>query len=310
MEDVDMSALDRAVRALQHIAQSKYAVPAKCKEKYLWQHATSTALQLVEPILRVARNTKDISSKYVLWTGMIELVAGTVKATGLDTMTDQEAVEEDENFDIESFEKWKSVLVPCVGDSSLPVEICSSLVRALFDASIIHQIEPSEVPDASKSPLEGLLVLRRPRARRVPFSPRERMSYVCFDELIGLSTCQENTTEHTKLAQAAAPLLILRLAVPIRAYVIDHPLRGRRPQPLSELEELLFAFEKIKTITLHPQALAADSIAARRSGPNAHVHFLYPLLVKALAVASSTWCGAKEVLLPLQSVLESITPVS
>ncbi|KAK4560388.1 Endocytosis and vacuole integrity protein [Recurvomyces mirabilis] len=308
-EDIDMSALSQAVRALQHIVQSKYAVPAKCKDKYLWQQATTTALRLVEPILRVARDTRDISSRNLLWTAMIQIVAGTVNATGLDIMTDQKAIKEDEHFDIESFEKWKGMLVPCVGDASLPVDTRISLVRALFDASIVHRIEPSEVPDAFKSPLEGLLELRRPRARRVPFSPRERLSYVCFDELIALATCQKDSTEHTNLAQAAAPLLVLRLAVPIRAYVIDHPLRGRRPQPLSELEELLFVFEKIKTIKLHPQALAADPVASRRSGPDAHVHCLYPLLVKAVAVASNKWCGAEEVLLPLQSVLEGIAPM-
>ena len=136
------------------------------------------------------------------------------------------------------------------------------------------------------------------------------MCYECFSQLIALSSKSDSSTESSTLAQATAPFLILRLAIPIRAYIADQYLRGKAPQPLSELEELLYCFEAIKILKLDPDALARDPVAAGRRGENAHLHFLYPLLVKAVGMAGDSWSGADEVLSPLQGVLASIVPVS
>jgi hypothetical protein len=135
------------------------------------------------------------------------------------------------------------------------------------------------------------------------------MCYECFSELITLSSSNNDSGEATNLAQAAAPLLILRLAIPIRAYIADQPLRGRRPQPLPELEELLFCFETIKNLKLHPSALQQDPLGSDRSGEKAHLHYLYPLLVRAVGTAGDRWSGADEVLTPLQALLQAIVPV-
>lgn len=141
----------------------------------------------------------------------------------------------------------------------------------------------------------------------MPYSQREQMSYVCFKELIALSSARDDSTpEYKRLAQAAAPLLILRLAIPIRAYIADQPLRGRAPQPLSELEELLFCFEQIEVLRLHPGALR-DTRNEVTSGEKAHLSYLYPLLAKAVKTAGDRWSGAEEVLDPLQQTLERLT---
>ncbi|KAK5110386.1 hypothetical protein LTR62_006094 [Meristemomyces frigidus] len=309
-EHLASSALLRAIHALQQIVQSKYIVPAKCKGTYLWQQATTSALKVAKPVLQAADQLDDDAARIALWEAVVEIVVSTVQGHGLNTISDQKSIEEDEQFDIERLEQWKTKLLPGIGRPDLPVGLRTLLVQGLFDASIIHRIEPGEVPETPHSPLSGLYNLRQPRVKRVPFSLRERMSYVCFEELIALATCQEDSPEHVNLAQAAAPLLILRLAIPIRAYITDHPLRGHWPQPLSELEELLFTFEKIKEVRLHPRAFAVDPVAGRRGGSDAHVHLLYPLLVKALAVAGSKWCGSEEVFGPLQAVLEAIMPVA
>ena len=115
----------------------------------------------------------------------------------------------------------------------------------------------------------------------------------------------DSSPEQERIAQAVAPLLILRLAIPIRAYIADQPLRGRAPQPLSELEELLFCFEQIEKLRLRPTALPhAKTVGA--GGEKAHLSYLYPLLAKAIKTAGDRWSGAEEVLEPLQETLERL----
>ncbi|KAK0313150.1 Endocytosis and vacuole integrity protein [Friedmanniomyces endolithicus] len=285
MEMVDSGAVLSAIRTLKRIVDSKYDVPAKCKE----------VMELADAV------------KSSLWTEYAGIAAAIVKGNGAANVADEDEVRRDELADIDSFQTLRAVLVPRVGSPSLPDHIRHAYCRSLFDASIVHRAEPGEVPDIQKSPLKDLQRIRRGRARRVPYSRRERMSYVCFEELIALSCSSEGgTIEQLELAQAAAPLLVLRLAIPIRAYIADHPLRGKRPQPLSELEELLFCFDRIKSLRLHLKALAADPVAKDRTGSTAHLHFLYPLLTRAVAIAGDSWSGTQEVHQPLQSVLQTI----
>ena len=134
------------------------------------------------------------------------------------------------------------------------------------------------------------------------------MSYICFNELIALSSAKpDSTPEDEKLAQVAAPLLVLRLAIPIRAYIADQPLRGRAPQPLSELEELLFCFENIEKLEVLPGALPDRWQQVGGGGSKkAHLAYLYPLLAKAVKTAGDRWSGAEEVLAPLQETLERL----
>ncbi|KAK0267645.1 Endocytosis and vacuole integrity protein [Friedmanniomyces endolithicus] len=308
MEMVDSGAVLSAIRTLKRIVDSKYDVPAKCKGTALWWKASSAAVNLSHHVLGLPEVMELADAvKSSLWTEYAGIAAAIVKGNGAANVADEDEVRRDELADIDSFQTLRAVLVPRVGSPSLPDHIRHAYCRSLFDASIVHRAEPGEVPDIQKSPLKDLQRIRRGRARRVPYSRRERMSYVCFEELIALSCSSEGgTIEQLELAQAAAPLLVLRLAIPIRAYIADHPLRGKRPQPLSELEELLFYFDRIKSLRLHLKALAADPVAKDRTGSTAHLHFLYPLLTRAVAIAGDSWSGTQEVHQPLQSVLQTI----
>jgi hypothetical protein len=178
--------------------------------------------------------------------------------------------------------------------------------RALFEASLIHEPESGEVPDAKVSPLKDIDNVRRGRVKKVPFSLREELAYVCWQELVFLASTSDGSAEWQRLSKAAAPLLILRLAIPIRAYIADQPLRGRAPQPLSELEELFFSFETIQHLNLGPDALSSDTASAGQAGSRAHLKYLYPLLVQAVVTAGDKWSGSEEVLAPLQRVLVTV----
>ena len=309
-EIVETGALLSAAQGLERLITAKYDLPTEHRGITLWRKATIAALALCQLVLELTNDPElNQYTNSSLWREYVGIAAGIVKANSVHSVEDMNRVYEDQLFDIESFETLKKLLVPRLGRADLPDDVRHAYCRALFEASIVHPTEEGEVPASSASPLEGIQKIRHGRAKHVPYSQRERMSYVCFSELITLASMCDGSVEGRNLSRAAAPLLILRLAIPIRAYITDQPLRGRRPQPLSELEELLYCFEQIKKLQLHPEALASDPTAEGRRGSNAHLNFLYPLLVKAVAAAGDRWSGADEVLKPLQSALGAITPV-
>jgi len=109
------------------------------------------------------------------------------------------------------------------------------------------------------------------------------MSYFCLSELASLVAVHDGSTERIKLAQAAAPYLILRAALPLKAYIADQPLRGRMPQPESHRQELLFVLRKMKELNSEPKAIP-DSPGV--SSPHKkHLHRLFPLFHKAISIA-------------------------
>ena len=308
-ETIASDAVPVGVQTLQRLMKSKYEVSAKCKGTALWRKATAALVDVAESLLQtLERQHIDSTARASLWADFAGATAAIVDASGLDAVTDGDEIWDDEASDIESFRALESVLIPGLGDPSLPDSTRLKYCRSLFEASIVHRTEPGEIPLIEKSPLKDIHRIRRGRARRVPFSRRERMSYVCFEELIALASMPIGTAENLKLAQAAGPLLVLRLAIPIRGYIADRPLKGKSPQPLSELEELIFCFDQIRKLQLHPEALSVDDESRGRIGSTAHLHFLYSLLAKAAAVAGDSWSGTQEVHEPLQRCLQGIVP--
>lgn len=87
---------------------------------------------------------------------------------------------------------------------------------------------------------------------------------------------------HVRLARTAAPYLILRCALSLRAYVADQPLRGRMPQPLSQRQELERILRCLIELQSEPEAIPGFSQI--RSERGRHLYSLYPLLVKAAMV--------------------------
>ena len=110
------------------------------------------------------------------------------------------------------------------------------------------------------------------------------MSYVCFDELVSLVALHDSSSPRIKLAQAAAPYLILRAGLTLRAYIADQPLRGRMPQPLSQRRELLYILKALVKLRCEPEAIP-DTPGIDSEGKK-HLHRLYPLLAKAVRAAA------------------------
>lgn len=252
-----------ALQGLLHIIQSKYAFQTEHRGTPLWRKATSTALALASPLLQKSKAARDERR----WKAYMGIAAGIVKANDLNLVQEPIKIHEDQKLDIESFQTLRKILNPRLDE--LSEKMRREYVRALFDASIIHQPERGEVPSSEEEHLlQDLLHIRRGRVKPVPYSKREDMAYVCWEELISLGPM-------------ASEYVLLRLAIPIRAYIADQPLRGKKPIPLSEVEELEFAFETL-------QRLDWEDVQA-----------LYPLLIRALGVVGAT----EEVMGPLRGCL-------
>ena len=303
----DSGVIVNVLQNLRHLIEAKYLFKLENKGTPLWRKATPTAVTLSKLILERCTNPKlDQSVKIDVWREVVGIAGGIVEAKGLEQVDDEEKVYSDQLEDIENFKSIRLILTPHLGQKNLPDETRVHYVRALFEASIVHPTEAKEVPAPETSPLHDIGRIRRGRVKHVPFSPREEMCYECLRELISLSSKSDGSPESRTLAKVAAPLTVLRLAIPIRAYIADQPLRGRRPQPLSELEELLFCFDAIGKLNCEPDALPQDADTEGWRGSKAHLRYLYPLLVEAVDTAGDEWSGADEVLIPLKDVLQSL----
>lgn len=303
------NAILKGIESLKIVISRKYAMKLDYKGTMLWRRATTAAICIAKSVIGVTQS-KSLSEETstAMWSEYVQISGAIVKANGLHSYTDVQQIYDDQLSDIAAHEELRQLLVPALGSENLPDSIRASFAQSLFEASLIHQVEETEIPASGETALENIGTIRRGRVNTA-FSQREQMSYVCFKDLITLSTLQANSTlEYERLSKAIAPLLILRLAIPIRAYIADQPLRGRAPQPLSELEELLFCFEQIEKLRLFPRALpqAGEDESGGEAG-KAHLPFLYPLLAKAVKTAGDRWSGAEEVLAPLQGTLQRLS---
>jgi hypothetical protein len=121
------------------------------------------------------------------------------------------------------------------------------------------------------------------RASQTASDPKEGQS----DRTVASSEMADTTHQlHIRLARTAAPYLILRCALSMRAYIADQPLRGRMPQPLSQRKELTTLLRCLVDLRSKPEAIRdAENVD---SDSRKHLFRLYPLLVAAVQVAGSS----------------------
>jgi hypothetical protein len=270
-----------AMTSLTKPLDEKYTWQQEGKPPTIWQKATTTALAILEANLAHV-NTLEKEELWKVWEQIANIARGITHAQILAT-TPQASLSGDEAFDIGSFTKLRDLITNSLGSTSLPDALRQSYTRNLFETSIIYEPSPGEIPDIEDSPLEDLYKIRYGRTDDPSSTFRPAMAYVCLTELFALTSMHNSSTERIKLAQAAAPYLILRAALPLRMYIADHPLRGRMPQPEGQRRELLFVLQELGRLKSEPAAIPnAPGVSSKHKK---HLHRLYPLLVKATRVA-------------------------
>ncbi|EHK48274.1 hypothetical protein TRIATDRAFT_215962 [Trichoderma atroviride IMI 206040] len=304
-----------ALSALCRPISLKYQFPITTRSIQPWKLATSTALVVIQATLSKLDDL-DIPTATIqdIWQLIAEIADGILSADCSNTPPGTD-IGDDEAADIGSFQKLVELIIPLIGSEKVKEETRSAYTKSLFKTSIIH-----EPPSADKLALEdgeaGLSKLYTPRTGRTISDPptlRTKMAYVAFEELFLLISVDEPAAHkpsaakpmadysacRTRIACSAAPYLVLRCALTLRAYVSDQPLRGKMPQPLSQRKELLWTLQKV--VYLQSQSEAISPLEGAKSESRKHLLRLYVLIVKALGVH-----GDEKVLSLLRQALEIV----
>lgn len=272
-----------AGKALAIPVHLKYKWQAEGKEPPPWSKATTTALSILEAslsVVQIDQDTKQESSHF--WEIVVKISDGIV-AADCDACNDWTAIPKDQAFDIEAFSRIRKLMVPALGSFSIPDTVRRKFAESVFQHSLIHEPHVDDLARPGQELLEGLRSTHIGRVNDLPPSPRSKISYLLLDELFSLVAVHDGSPERIRLAQAAAPYLILRAGLTLKAYVMDNPLRGRMPQPWSQKKELLYILRKLVDLDSEPRAIpAAPGVTSEHKK---HLHRLYGLLMKALKAA-------------------------
>jgi len=286
-----------AANALSVPMRLKYTWKSEGRGPSPWKKATMTALTILEAAIPMVRGAAGNTSPF--WEVVVN-INDSIIAADCDACTNPEEIPSDRDFDIDAFLSTKKVLVPALGSGSTPDMTRRKFAESIFKYSILHEPNIDDLARPGQELLEGLRSTHIGRVKDLPRSPRSKLGYLLLDELFDLVSVHDGSLERIKLAQAAAPYLILRTGLTLKAYVMDHPLRGRMPQPLSQRKEMFYILRKLIELDSEPKALpAAPGISSEHKK---HLHRLYPLIMKASKV---TWRD-EEMTKALQEVLEAV----
>lgn len=282
----DIDATDLITEACSALAiplHLKYRWQTEGKGPPPWQKATSTALTILEasiPTIHASQNGKESSSPF--WEAVVRISDGIV-AADCDACARWQEISKDQVFDVDAFTRLQKLVIPALGSSWISDAIRRKYADSIFTNSMIHEPHPDDLARPDQELLEGLRSTHIGRVQDLPPSPRSKLCYMLLDKLFGLVAVQDGSLEHVRLAQAAAPYLILRAGLTLKAYIMDHPLRGRMPQPWSQKKEMLHVLRKLIDLDSEPKAIpAAPGVTSEHKK---HLHRLYPLVTKALKAA-------------------------
>ncbi|EDO02258.1 hypothetical protein SS1G_04734 [Sclerotinia sclerotiorum 1980 UF-70] len=277
-------AVSSSLAALANPIVLKYSFPIISKSISPWRQATISALAILGAILPIMPTiTLNEEAVRSIWTSIVSIAIG-ITSADCDFANKTVNIKDDQEFDIASFLTLRELITPALGAQVIPDRTRRTYTESLFHMSIIHPVQSSELPQPSQELLATLYQIRKGCTVDPIPSPRAKMSYVCFDELISLVTLNDGSVPRIKLAQAAAPYLILRCGLVLRAYIADQPLRGRMPQPLSQRKELLYILKKLVGLKCESEAIP-DTPGVESEGKK-HLHRLYPLFVKTMGAAA------------------------
>ncbi|KAF1981101.1 endosomal peripheral membrane protein-like protein [Aulographum hederae CBS 113979] len=321
---VDSPALLKTVQSLRQATSSKTQLSLQGKEPTSYKLAVKNSLDILAKVLpdfmEASTNRKNLIS---FWTQVLD-ISNDIARFDCDIF-DNAFVEppalEEEDFDMASLTTLRNLIVPALGSRKLPDSLRRTYTANIFTNSLIHSPEPGELPpNIHEEPLQDFYKIRFGRTCDPEPTFRSRMSYLCLSELLSLTAAPQKTSSllpshrnnkeksldgeanHVKLAQAASPYLILRAALPIKAYIADAPLRGRMPMPASEKAELVFVSREMRGLETEPRAIPdVPGVVSQRKK---HLHRLYKIVVSAVGVATKK--GDEEVVRALEEVLEAV----
>lgn len=299
-EIYDNDALLAALAGLNIPIKWKFNWRVQGKPPVAWQKATSAVLAiLTETVLKAKDLSIDAAHMRSIWEQVAKLFDAIARAdcTAASANTDLLGAE---SFDLAALETMRELITPALGESTISDSIRRAYASALFRNSLIHCPTSDELPTSDAEPLKNLYEVRFGRTYDPPPTQRPRVAYFCLTELLRLIARSDTGGPRVRLAQAAAPFLIARAALTLKTYIADQQLRGRLPQPASQRAELLFLLRKLRELQSDERAI--PECEGVKSSDKRHLHRLFPLVTKALAVAG----GDAEILEELRLIVEVV----
>jgi C-terminal region of Mon2 protein len=302
-EDIlSSNCLELILSNLEQTIGLKYLWQRQGRSPPLWRKAVTTSVIVLESaiprLFKLEMSQSDMEQYWKSIVGIFHNIAHAERAQDF-KLTDS-AVAEDEVFDIEALEKLNDHVIPALGSSQISDQVRRTYCRSLLTASIIHTSEPEEMSDLDTDPLGALYTIRFGRTFDPEPSERSDMAYFCFQALLALLQVQQSSPAQVRLAKAAAPYVILRSALPLKAYIADQPLRGKLPVPESQAYELVTMLRELRTVKCEPTAIPPTEKGVGQEG--GHLVRLFPLIVSAARITT----GPGEVKEELSKWLESL----
>ncbi|KAE8396519.1 hypothetical protein BDV23DRAFT_878 [Aspergillus alliaceus] len=296
---------------LEHLANpivQRYEWPGKDREPNLWQISATTSLNILQVALPYVLNECEKSTQAEIsrfWKCVVDIANGLVSARGYRTVPiPRETIYADESFDIASFSRLKTLIIPALGSSAISDIIRQDFARALLGSSFVYTPQRFDLPVKSlkDNPLEGLYNIRPGKTFDTPPTSRIRMAYAVTDTLFELASSpsaedSKQASSRIALARSISPYLILRCAVSLKGYIADQPLRGLMPQPTLARKVLLHLLTGMVHLQSEPSAvppppmamsgsvLPTEQSASSEQNHKKHLEWIYPLVVRAVQVA-------------------------
>jgi len=338
MEELFTADVTNAVmKSLLRPMQLKYSWKINGKDPAPWKKS-SLACQIVVPtIIKHIQNSKHSIEIDEIWKNISLIITSIIHADYSvlsipESYADVCMVEQDEQFDASAFLSLRSSLIPALGSDTACYEARKEYCSALFSASIIHPLYPSESLLLS-NPIKHLFDMRQPTIDRPEASRREDLAYLCFAELITMVSARpteikwnatsafmkpfspgdyrtEKSSTGRNLPEAAFPWLLARFAATLKSYIIDQPFRAPLPTPIAMVEELLWMLDRMAELEcvddLIPSLAGKNGIEGNVSerANKLHLIVLKPLIVKAVGVAGDKLHGNDIILKSLMRIID------
>ncbi|KAH8697541.1 putative endosomal peripheral membrane protein [Talaromyces proteolyticus] len=343
---VDIFSDGSLVSLLQHLAHPivrKYNWQGKDREPFIWQKATTSAINILRVAVPYVEKQYGVFEKSDItrfWSSIVEITHGIITASiPGDVDMPLTRIASDEEFDIDAFQRLVPLIIPSLGSSNVPESIQRDFSCALVESSFIYPPQRMDKPINAllEKPLHDLYKVRRGRTYNpVPIS-RSRIAYVLVDTMFQLAhattpsspkpeSSRQNGVQDTDptvpsriaLARSIMPYLILRSSLPLKSYIADQPLRGLMPQPASAHRELIHVLTRLVDLESEPVAIPEDpngivSSSAIKTRHNNHLQYrkhlgwMYPLVVKCVHVAGQvTGREDRRVLENLVRILDAV----
>ena len=298
-----LETVDPAFSLLHSLIESKYTSVTINQDSPLWQNATITAVSVVEATRNLFLSSQEASKKdknVDIVSGITSCLDSILGSGGLESHQpppSPDIIIKDETFDITHFKRFHSTALSFLSQASTR-DGTLQYIQVLFQASLVAKPWFFDFPfttpeDITTNPLKDITKLRKGSVHPPKFPPRGRIPYAALDALFNIVDPNSSGYQQ-EISNNAAPYLLLRIAHPMKVFLVDQPLRGLTPLPIPLQEELRWILERCLTTRISDEAFRTamatmtglDNVEGKSYGVSTaedgktHLRILFNLVLK------------------------------